>query len=136
LLDEKATLDDVLTLNVRELSERRLQTLVYRKGLANTQKQARQFIVHGHIGLNGRKITIPGYIVKKGEEEKVSYYGKQIVLAQKKTKEQAKKEFEEIDKEAKKISGKGEAAATPVQTEEAGAVENPVDIETKEKKTE
>jgi small subunit ribosomal protein S4 len=37
-------------------------------------KQARQFIVHGHISLNGRKINVPSYMVLKAEEETISYY--------------------------------------------------------------
>jgi len=37
-------------------------------------KQARQFIVHGHISLNGRKITVPSYMVLKAEEDTISYY--------------------------------------------------------------
>ncbi|MEM2943187.1 MAG: 30S ribosomal protein S4 [Methanomassiliicoccales archaeon] len=68
-----ATLDDVLGLTAESVLNRRLQTLVYNKGLANTMEQARQFIVHGHIFVNGRKVTIPGYIVKRGEEEKIEF---------------------------------------------------------------
>jgi len=117
LLDEKATLDDVLTLNIKELLERRLQTIVYRKGLANTAKQARQFIVHGHIALNGKKITRPSYIVKRGEEAKISYYGKSMELENKKTKEEIKKEFAEIKAETKKISKKTKEEATAEEAE-------------------
>ena len=43
--------------------------MVLRKGLASTARQARQFIVHGHVSIDGRKVTIPGYIVNRGEEE-------------------------------------------------------------------
>ena len=43
------------------------------KGLAHTPKQARQFIVHGHISIGGRKVTIPGYLVKNTEEETIEY---------------------------------------------------------------
>lgn len=68
-----STLDDVLGLNQEAILNRRLQTLVHRKGLAATAKQARQFIVHGHVSIEGRKVTIPGYIVKRGEEEKIAF---------------------------------------------------------------
>jgi len=71
---EGATLNDVLTLNLEAILARRLQTVVYRKGLAYTPKQARQFIVHGHTSVAGRKITVPGYIVKRGEEEQIQYH--------------------------------------------------------------
>jgi small subunit ribosomal protein S4 len=55
--------------------ERRLQTIVYRKGLARSPKQARQLITHGHIAVNGRKLTIPGDRVRRTEEAGVEYYG-------------------------------------------------------------
>ncbi len=74
ILDEEATLDDVLSLKTSDWLDRRLQTVVFKKGLARTIKQARQFIVHGLIAIDGRKITVPGYIVKRGEEDKIGYY--------------------------------------------------------------
>jgi len=73
LVNESATLEDVLGLRVEDLLERRLQTIVYRKGLAKTIHQARQLIVHGHIAIGGRRITSPGYIVSRDEEELVDY---------------------------------------------------------------
>ncbi len=71
---EGATLDDVLALEMENLMERRLQTLVYLKGLANTVKHARQLVVHGHVAIGERKVTIPGYLVKKAEEEDIKYH--------------------------------------------------------------
>ncbi|MEM0480796.1 MAG: 30S ribosomal protein S4 [Candidatus Aenigmatarchaeota archaeon] len=68
---EAKTIDDLLDLTAERILERRLQTIVYKKGLANTIKQARQLIVHGHIAINGRKITWPSYLVKKEEEDKI-----------------------------------------------------------------
>ncbi len=73
LVGENATLEDILDLRVEDLLERRLQTIVYRKGLARTVYQARQLIVHGHIAIGGRRITSPGYIVSREEEELVDY---------------------------------------------------------------
>lgn len=74
LLKKNAELDEILALEIEDLLERRLQTLVYRKGLANSTKQARQLIVHGHIAVAGRKITVPSYTVLKDEESKIGYY--------------------------------------------------------------
>lgn len=68
LLKEGQGLDDVLALTVRDLLERRLQTIVYRKGLANTPKQARQIVVHGHITIAERRTNIPSYMVAVDEE--------------------------------------------------------------------
>lgn len=74
LLTGNAQLDDVLTLDIHKLMDRRLQTQVYKKGLAGTMKQARQFIVHGHIAVGGSKVTSPSYLVKTGDEDKISHY--------------------------------------------------------------
>ncbi|MCX9083536.1 MAG: 30S ribosomal protein S4 [Candidatus Methanoperedens sp.] len=74
LLKTDAVLDDILSLDINNFLERRLQTQVHKQGLANTPKQARQFIVHGHIAVAGRKITIPGYHVKSNEELSLGYY--------------------------------------------------------------
>ncbi len=68
------TLDAVLSLGVEDILRRRLQTIVYMKGLARTPKQARQFIVHGHISINGKRVTIPGYLVRKEEEPLIEYH--------------------------------------------------------------
>lgn len=74
VLPENATLDDILNLSVDSFLERRLQTIVYRQGLASTLKEARQMIVHGHIAIDGRRVTVPGYIVSRSEESNISYY--------------------------------------------------------------
>ncbi len=68
-----STLDDVLALNEEKILDRRLQTLVVAKNLANTHKQARQMIVHGHIFMGDRRVTVPSYIVKRGEESSIEY---------------------------------------------------------------
>jgi small subunit ribosomal protein S4 len=70
---EGATLDDVLALNVEAVLGRRLQTLVYVKGLANTPRQGRQFIVHGHMAVRGRRVDVPGYLVRRDEEDQITY---------------------------------------------------------------
>ena len=70
---EGTTLDDVLGLDVEALLSRRLQTLTFLKGLAFTPRQARQFIVHGHVSIEGRRVTIPGYLVNRREENAILY---------------------------------------------------------------
>ena len=74
-LAEGATLDDVLALNLELILTRRFQSQVYLKGLAKTTKHARQLIAHGHLSVAGRKVTVPGYLLKRGEEEQIAYYG-------------------------------------------------------------
>ena len=73
VLGEQDELDDVLSLSVTDLLERRLQTLVYRKGYANTTKQARQFISHGHIVVDGARVQRPSYKVTVDEEDTVGF---------------------------------------------------------------
>lgn len=76
LLKEGSKLDDILNIRVEDLLERRLQTIVYRKGLARSIQEARQLITHGHITIGGRKIRSPGYIVSIEEEKLIGYYYK------------------------------------------------------------
>ena len=74
LIDENYSVDAILNLKVEDFLNRRLQTIVYKKGLAKTIYQARQLIVHGHIIINGSVINTPSYLVSKDEEDKISYY--------------------------------------------------------------
>jgi len=73
ILAETSVLDNVLDLSIEDLLERRLQTIVFRKGLARTIFQARQLITHGHITIGNRRVTVPSYNVSKTEEEKIIY---------------------------------------------------------------
>jgi small subunit ribosomal protein S4 len=73
VLGSEAEFDDVLLLTVEDILKRRLQTLVFEKGLANTVYEARQKIVHNHIQVGNKRINSPSYIVKKGEEDLISF---------------------------------------------------------------
>jgi len=73
VLDDGDELGDVLLLEVTDVLERRLQTVAYRKGLANTPEQARQFITHGHVRVDGRRVSIPSYKVEVDEEATVEF---------------------------------------------------------------
>ena len=53
------------------LLERRLDNVVTRLGFATSRSQARQMITHGHITVNGRKLDIPSYLVRPGDQIKV-----------------------------------------------------------------
>lgn len=65
-------LDRILSLDVRAILERRLQTLVYRRGLAKSIYHARQLIVHGHVTIDGRRVTSPGFLVPQDLEDTIS----------------------------------------------------------------
>lgn len=73
ILGPDAEFEDVLLLNVEDVLKRRLQTLVYDHGLSSTIYGARQLIVHGHVSVAGKKINSPSYLVKKEEEELISF---------------------------------------------------------------
>ena len=76
VLGSEAGFEDVLLLDVEDILKRRLQTMVFEKGLAKTIYQARQFVVHGHIQVGGKKINAPSYIVKRAEEDMIGYVAK------------------------------------------------------------
>jgi len=76
VLPAGSSLDDVLALETESVLSRRLQTLVYLKGLSTTPDHSRQLINHGHIAIDNKKVTIPGYTVTKDEENKIGYIGK------------------------------------------------------------
>ena len=82
VLPDNAELEDILNLTVEDIFRRRLQTVVYQKGLARTAKEARMFIVHGHITLNNKKIDSPSYVVQKGEEDLIGFYRSSPVAKQ------------------------------------------------------
>jgi len=124
LLKENQGFEEILNLTVREIMERRLQTIVHRKGLAKSTKQARQLINHAHIMIGDKKITSPAYLVNIAEESKISFTSgssfsdpehpervvKELKAPKKKTpkedkketKEKPKKESKEEKKEVKK----------------------------------
>ncbi len=100
LVQQDAKLDDVLALTKEKLLDRRLQTIVYKLGLANTPKQARQLIVHGHVFIAGRKVNRPSYHVSIDEEKLISV--KPEVLEKiKKQKSQEKVQEESTEQESK-----------------------------------
>ena len=76
LLSAGAELDQVLSLTIGDILNRRIQSVVYRKGLARSMKQARQFIVHRHITLDGKDITSPSYLLSVEEESQLRFKDK------------------------------------------------------------
>lgn len=64
---EAARFKGVTGTQLLQLLESRLDNVVYRLGLASSRKEARQLVSHGHVSVNGRKVTIPSYLVRPGE---------------------------------------------------------------------
>ena len=71
LIKKDSRVEDVLNLTLKNILERRLQTLIFRKSIAKTALQARSFITHEHIAVGERKITTPSYLVSIDEEPKI-----------------------------------------------------------------
>jgi small subunit ribosomal protein S4 len=73
VLTEEPTLDNVLDLTLENVLERRLQTIVFRKGLAASMHHARQLVTHGHIALDGARVTTPARLMTVGEADRIAY---------------------------------------------------------------
>ena len=74
LLGDGASLDDILQIDVELVLSRRLQSQVYYRGLASSMRQARQLVIHGHIGLGEQKMTVPSYIISRDDENILNYH--------------------------------------------------------------
>lgn len=79
LYDEATRRQGVTGHILLELLERRLDNLVYRSGWAATRPQARQFVSHGHINVNGRRVNIPSYRVRPGDVIELRDKSREIV---------------------------------------------------------
>lgn len=80
-------ISDVLALTEENLFERRLQTFLFKKKLANTIKAARQLIVHKNVLVDGNIVNIPSFVITKELEDKISIKekGKKTPVAEIKT---------------------------------------------------
>ncbi|MFA5173853.1 MAG: 30S ribosomal protein S4 [Candidatus Pacearchaeota archaeon] len=87
---------EVLALNKEDWLKRRLQTIVFARGLVRTPKQARQLVVHKHVQVGDRVINIPSYIVALEEEPEVKL---NIVLKIKEQKSKIEKIKQEMEEE-------------------------------------
>ncbi len=67
------SLDDVLALTTEEILKRRLEWIVFTRGLASTANGARQLIVHGHVSIGDHRVTRPGYLVLGSDEHQIAY---------------------------------------------------------------
>lgn len=112
ILSKDSKIEDVLKLEATDFLDRRLQTLVFRNGLALTANQARQLITHNHILVNGKVRTIPGSLIKAGEliaysntkikneiDRSLEEKGKPVSKEKKSAKEKENKETAEPKKE-------------------------------------
>lgn len=135
LLSAGAQLTDILNLQPKDVFERRLQTLLLRKNLARSIKQARQFITHRHIIIDGKEITAPSYLVSLAEEATIGFKLASTLAAEehperinqtkelqkeiaaiKPVKEETKEETKQTEKKLSNPEGK-EKSVPPVNSE-------------------
>ena len=90
--------------NILKLLESRLDNIVYRMGIASTRRAARQFVNHGHINVNGKKVDIPSYIVKPGDVVSVRENSKEH-KAMKETLENINRNVEYVSFDKNKLEG-------------------------------
>ena len=135
LVKDGCKIEDILDLGLEDILEKRLQTLVFKKDLAKSIKQARQFVIHGHINIGDRKVDIPSYLVSLEEEGMIGFnpgselanidhperfvkVEKKIIKEEKKpkeVKEKTKKSLlkKKVSKKKEKLSVKGPKETVP-----------------------
>ena len=124
LAKSSPVLEDILGIELKDILERRLQTLVVKKGFANTVKQARQFITHGHITLNGQKIISPNYVVTISDEAGIMFRSNSTLNSTfkhtEKREDREKREAKEaLDKKAAEAVGKKDVQLAEIVDEES-----------------
>ena len=89
-----------------ELLERRLDAIVYRMKFVPTIFAARQLVNHGHVKVNGKRVNIPSYTVKDGDEISIKEQSKQINLIQEAIVSQEREIPEYLEVDTKDLKGR------------------------------
>jgi small subunit ribosomal protein S4 len=66
--------------NLLRMLELRVDNIVFRAGFASSRNQARQLVRHGHVQVNGRRVTIPSYTMRKGDVLELRPKAKQMIV--------------------------------------------------------
>lgn len=123
---KKATkMSGVLGENFLVLLESRLDNIVYRMGIANTRRQSRQLVNHGHILVNSKKVDIPSYISKPGDKISIKKRIQNNFFVNDNLEKIKKVEFVSFDKETKK----GEYIRFPNRDELSGQINEALVVE-------
>ena len=109
LLPVGSSLDQILGLDMKDVLERRLQSVLYRKGLARSMKQARQFITHRHVAIGNKEISVPSYLVGLKEESELNFKPASTLASEAhpervSEQQQVKEELEAIKEHQKKLT--------------------------------
>ncbi len=82
IYDEASRRDGVTGENMLRFLELRLDNVVYRAGFGSTRPQARQFVSHGHVNVNGKRVNVPSYRVRKGDVIEIREKSRENVIIQ------------------------------------------------------
>ena len=104
---------DVLDLKAEDLMERRLPTVLFKKKMAKTTKQARQLVVHKKVLINGNAVNTPSYLVSLAEEDVISL------------KEQKPKKPKPVEPTPTETPAETPAEDQPTETQESSQAEPP-----------
>lgn len=108
-----AGLEDILTLNVTDILQRRLQSAVNRRGHADTAKEARQIVTHGHVYVDGERVNIPGYLLTKEEEKTI-----EVRMPEPEPEEETEEVEEDVEESEEEVESEDEAEETEEESEE------------------
>ncbi len=82
IYDEASRREGVTGENMLRFLELRLDNVLYRSGLGATRPQARQFVSHGHVNVNGKRVNVPSYRVRKGDVIEIREKSRENVIIQ------------------------------------------------------
>lgn len=94
-------ISDVLALTEENLFEKRLQTVLFKKGMANTIKQSRQLIVHKNVLVDGNIVNIPSFVVTRDLENKITLKERKVINKEEKV--EAPSEEVEVEEESQEV---------------------------------
>ena len=78
---EEANRQDGITGEILlQMLEQRLDNVAFRAGWGSSRNQARQFVRHGHVNVNGRRVTIPSYQVRKGDVVEIREKSRSMIV--------------------------------------------------------
>ena len=139
LLTSEAKLNQVSALTLKDVLERRLQSVVFRKGMARSMNQARQFITHRHVFVNGKEITAPSYLLTIEEESNLTFKENSSLASEEHPervdpKKAIKEEAERLRKETEAIKAASvkDDSAEAIEAEVTGAKAPVKETEVKE----
>ena len=104
--DQASRRDGITGENLLQILESRIDNVVFRTGFASSRNQSRQLVRHGHVLVNGKRVTIPSYRVRKGDVIELGPKAKKMIVVRHNvdTLDRAAPAWLDVDKEALKAS--------------------------------